>query len=176
MALSGTHSLPNLVRSNFSFLQALPANTEEILLSLIRTIIVFRCLIDLAGCGLDLGSMGVENGQLNFPLGVGLLSNGIVVVSEWGGNRLQIFGSRGEFVREIGFGLLENPWHLFVDSDDNILVADSGNNFIQLFYRNGTHIKSIGSGRISSPCGVCMNREGRIIVAEGDEGHRISIF
>ena len=91
----------------------------------------------------------------------------------WGGHRLKIFDSEGKFVRVVGAGLFQYPYHLFVDSDDNILVADGNNKRIQVFHQNGNHIKTIGTEQISSTCGVCMDREGRIIVSEGS---RISIF
>ena len=120
------------------------------------------------------GSEGAGNGQMKNPVGVGLLSNGNIVVAESDGNRLQIFDSQGNFVRIVGAGQLKNPWHLFVDSDDNILVADYMNSRIQVFHQNGNHVKTIGTGQISNPYGVCMDREGRIIVSEG--GQRISIF
>jgi len=70
------------------------------------------------------GSNGEENGQMKYPCGVGVLSNGNIVVSEYSGERLQIFDSQGNFVRIVGAGQFKNPYHLFVDSDDNILVAD----------------------------------------------------
>ena len=121
------------------------------------------------------GSKGARNGQTKFPVGVGLLSNGNIVVSEDGGNRLQIGDSEGNFLRVVGARQFKNPEHLFVELDDNILVADWGNDRIQVFHQNGNHIKSIGTGQDSSPVGVCMDREGRIIVSEYNL-HRISIF
>ena len=50
------------------------------------------------------GSWGAKNGQMYGPIGVGLLSNGNIVASGWGGNRLQIFDSQGNFVRIVGAG------------------------------------------------------------------------
>ena len=96
------------------------------------------------------------------------------MVSEYSGNRLQIFDSQGNFVSIVGAGQFLNPYHLFVDSDDNILVADCSNIRIQVFHQNGNHIKLIGTGQLSNPAGVCMDREGRIVVGEWD--NRISIF
>ena len=81
----------------------------------------------------------------------------------------------GNFVRIVGAGQVENPYHLFVDSDDNILVADYNNHRIQVFHQNGNHIKTIGTGQLANPRGVCMDREGRIIVSEG-AANKISIF
>jgi len=122
------------------------------------------------------GLKGDGNGQMKDPCGVGLLSNGNIVVAEWGGNKLQIFDFEGNYVRIAGAGQVRSPCHLFVDSDDNRLVADSGNECIRVFNQNGDHIKTIGTGQISRPLGVCMDREGRIIVSEGGNGQRISIF
>jgi len=81
---------------------------------------------------------------------------------------------RANFVRIVGAGQVKNPYHLFVDSDDNILVAAVGNKRIQVFHQNGNHIKSIETGQLSFPRGVCMDRGGRIIVSEA--ANRISIF
>ena len=104
------------------------------------------------------GFEGKGNGQMNGPLGVGLLSNGNIVVSENDGNRLQIFDFEGNFVRIVGAGQFKSPIHLFFDSDDNILVADANNHRIQVFHQNGNHIKTIGTGQLE-PRGVCMDRE-----------------
>ena len=121
------------------------------------------------------GSWGAKNGQMYGPIGVGLLSNENIVVSEYEGNRLQIFDSQGNFVRIVGAGQFSSTYHLFVDSDDNILVADSSNHRIQVFHQNGNYVKTIGDGHLSHPGGVCLDREGRIIVSEVGR-HRISIF
>jgi len=110
------------------------------------------------------------------PIGVGLLSNGNIVVGEFGGKRLQIFDSQGKFVRVVGDRKVNDPYHLFVDSDDHILVTDAGNNRIQVFHQNGHHIKIIGSRENFYPRGICMDPEGRIIFSEGSGAHRISIL
>jgi len=91
---------------------------------------------------------------MKFPVGVGLLSNENIVVSENSGNRLQIFDFEGNFVRIVGAGQFKNPQNLFVDSDDNILVADHSNSRIQVFDQNGNHIKTIGTGQKLEPLGV----------------------
>ena len=50
------------------------------------------------------GSEGEGNGQMKYPSGAGVLSNGNIVVSEIRSNRLQIFDSQGNFVRIVGAG------------------------------------------------------------------------
>ena len=100
-----------------------------------------------------LGSVREGSGQMNNPIGVGVLSNGNIIVAEDSGSRLQIFDSQGNSVRIVGAGQFSGPRHLFVDSDDNVLVADPYNRRIQVFHQNGNHIKSIGTGQILKPLG-----------------------
>jgi len=83
------------------------------------------------------GSSGNGNGQLNYPIGIDLLSTGNIVVADHNNSRVSIFDSQGNFVRHIGAGQLSGPYYLFVDSDDNILVADCGGR-IQVFKADGS--------------------------------------
>ena len=43
-----------------------------------------------------------DDGQTSRPWGVGFMSNGDIVTSEYHGNRLLIFDSQGHFVRIVG--------------------------------------------------------------------------
>jgi hypothetical protein len=72
----------------------------------------------------------------------------------------------GNFVRVVGLGQLKNPYHLFVDSNDNIMVCGYSNNEILVFNARGELMASIGKGQLSSPRGVYMDRLGRILVTE----------
>jgi len=114
------------------------------------------------------GSKGNGNGQLSGPYGLGLLSNGNIAVCECNNLRFSIFDSQGNFVRHICAGQLSNPWHLFVDSDDNILVAndDASTNPIRVFKSDGTLVKSISIAGHSGARGVSMDPEGRIITTD----------
>jgi len=111
------------------------------------------------------GSSGNGNGQLSSPCGIGLLSNGNIVVCENRNGRVSIFDSQGNFIRHICVGQLSNPCHLFVDSDDNILVAnaDTSTNQIRVFKADGTLVKNISITGHGGAVGVCMDFEGRII-------------
>ena len=117
------------------------------------------------------GTVGNGNGQLNRPCGIGILSNGNVVVCENGNARLSIFDQQGNFIKMIGAGQFSNPWHLFVDSDDNILIANKTSE-IKIFQSStGTLLKTI-------PCpgavGVTMDQSGRILSC--GTSHTASVF
>ena len=114
-----------------------------------------------------LGSSGDGNGQLSDPRGVGLMSNGNIAVCEYDNARVSIFDSQGNFVRHVCAGQLSNPWHLFIESDDNILIANNtSQNPIRVFKSDGTLVKNISMASHAGAVGVCMDPEGRIIATD----------
>jgi len=120
------------------------------------------------------GSSGSGDGELDSPYGIGLLSNGNIVVSEASNNRLSVFTPEGTFKEFIGKGQLSSPRHLYIDRRDQILVCDRGNNCIKVFTEQGELLASFGSSVLNSPSGITLDRQNRIIVS--DENHRISVF
>jgi DNA-binding beta-propeller fold protein YncE len=76
-------------------------------------------------------------GQLRFPYGIDRLSDGTLVVAEYGNNRVQRFDRNG---RSLGIwggpgrcpGQLAYPWAVAVDPNDRLIIVDSGNNRIQV--------------------------------------------
>jgi len=122
------------------------------------------------------GSNGNGNGHLSSPRGLGLMSNGNVVVSEYGNDRVSIFDSQGNFFRHVGVGQLSNPYHLFVDSDDNILVANvDKTNQIRIFESDGTLVKNISVAGQKGAEGICMDPEGRIIATDHNNGRIVVV-
>ncbi len=84
------------------------------------------------------GSLGGGPGQLRFPYGVDRLSDGSLVVCEYGNNRVQRFTPDGRSLGTWGragrkAGELAYPWALVVGPRDRVYVVDSGNNRVQAF-------------------------------------------
>ena len=95
------------------------------------------------------------------------MSNGNIAVCEGGNSRVSIFDSQGNFIRHICGGQLSQPYHLFVDSDDNILVANNDFiNPIRVFKADGTLVKNISIAGHSNSLGVCIDPEGRIVAID----------
>jgi len=123
-----------------------------------------------------------ENGQggPKKPHGIGILSNGDIVIAEWGNQTLSVFNPEGQIVRQIGKGKLNYPLWLFVDSQDNILVAKSGagDACIWVFSREGKRIKKIGEGLFCRVHAVVVNRKGQIFASGSakDGCHCVLIF
>jgi ABC-type Fe3+ transport system permease subunit/DNA-binding beta-propeller fold protein YncE len=85
-----------------------------------------------------IGSAGREPGQLRYPYDLVLLSDGTLVVCEYGNNRLQLFSPDGHSLSVYGragrqLGELAYPWGLTVDDRRRAYVVDAGNNRIQVW-------------------------------------------
>ena len=84
-----------------------------------------------------LGHLVGAPGELRFPYNVDLLSDGTLVVCEYGNNRVQRFDTDGRSLGTWGQagrrpGELAYPWALVVGQGDRVLIVDSGNNRVQV--------------------------------------------
>jgi DNA-binding beta-propeller fold protein YncE len=85
-----------------------------------------------------IGSAGRAAGQLRYPYDLTLLSDGTLVVCEYGNNRLQLFSAEGQSLAVYGsagrqLGQLAYPWGVAVDSRRRAFVVDSGNMRVQVW-------------------------------------------
>jgi ABC-type Fe3+ transport system permease subunit/DNA-binding beta-propeller fold protein YncE len=85
-----------------------------------------------------IGSLGRDAGQLRYPYDVALLSDGTIVVCEFGNNRIQLFSADGATLAVYGgpgrrLGELAYPWGVAVDKQKRAFIVDAGNNRIQVW-------------------------------------------
>ncbi|MEM2965472.1 MAG: 6-bladed beta-propeller [Candidatus Nitrosocaldaceae archaeon] len=114
------------------------------------------------------------------PHGVAVDSKDRIIVADTGNNRIQIFDSKGNFVRRFMTAEYGEVIDVAVDSKDRIIVADTGNNRIQIFDSKGNFIDEFGTygndnGEFAHPHGVAVDSKDRIIVADTGN-NRIQIF
>lgn len=129
-----------------------------------------------------LGGHGCQPGKLQGPQGIGVTTDGLMVVSESINNRIQMFDTSGASVGTIGHHKLDQPVFLAVDpNNDNILVANCGNHTVEEFTRQGDHVRTIGNGwghklgQMKKPTGLALHPSGHILVVDsGNE--RICIY
>lgn len=127
------------------------------------------------------GVPGGGPGQLNFPAGVALMSDGNLVVSDQSNHRVSEFNSAGTFIRAFGYdvipggsagfedciavckagvaggeaGQLNTPAAVAVDGADNIVVADLFNTRISRFSAAGAFTDAFGYDVIpAGPAGL----------------------
>lgn len=86
----------------------------------------------------NIGGVGTGPGQFRFPYGLAVDREGMLVVCEFGNNRVQkIDPSTGRSVATWGRagrapGQLAYPWALAINSAGEVAVVDSGNNRVQV--------------------------------------------
>src|ERR1039457_6226005 len=82
------------------------------------------------------GSLGTNNGQLEYPYGIAVDGSNNVYVADYGNNRVEQFTSNGNYLTQwgssgSGIGQFKSPYGIAVDSSNNIYVADGGNNRVE---------------------------------------------
>lgn len=137
-----------------------------------------------------IGAGGMEPGRFIYPTDVAVLSDGRIMVSEYGGNdRIQVFspegsvlriiGQRGEVdgpagaeERESGVPRFDRPQSIVVDeSADRCFVADACHHRIVELTLDGTFVRAIGApgkeaGSLWYPYGVAHAGNGHLVVCE----------
>nr|XP_039265198.1 E3 ubiquitin-protein ligase TRIM71-like [Styela clava] len=131
------------------------------------------------------GGTGEKDGQLCRPWGIACDPAGNFIVADRSNNRIQIFSSKGEYIRKFGAsgsypGQFNRPAGLSVDVHNRIVIADKDNHRIQLFTLEGEFLFSFGergskSGQFYYPWDIATNSNGVIAVTD-TRNHRIQIF
>ena len=127
-------------------------------------------------------------GGLNNPWGVAVSENGQIVVVEYGGQCVSIFGRDGEKIKTFGtygsgHGRFKHPHGVAIDKDGNILVVDGVNYRIQKFTADGQFLTSVGkegSGQLQfagryGPVGIGISERNRVYVCDYSN-HRVQIL
>ncbi|MEZ4517692.1 MAG: TIGR03663 family protein [Chloroflexota bacterium] len=106
----------------------------------------------------DSGVASNAPGSLAAPRNVAVAPDGEIYVADSGNNRVQVFDSNGQFLREWGSsgtnpGQFNEPWGLVVDNEF-VYVADTWNHRIQKFSREGDVVGVFGTSGAPAGDGV----------------------
>ena len=134
----------------------------------------------------EFGSYGKDCGELSYPCGVAVNTDGSIFVADTENNRIQTFTSDGHYTRQfgqkgIGDGQLQRPTGIAIDRNtQSLLVSDTDNHRIVMFTLQGAYIGSFGSkgeipGCFDSPGGITTDKNGTMIIADY-YNHRIQLF
>jgi sugar lactone lactonase YvrE len=139
------------------------------------------CIVERGPLGVALrqvGSFGVERGQLNHPIGLGVGPDNQMYVVDHGNHRIQVFDAEGHYLREIRG--LRAPRDLAFDPAGNLWVADTLNHRVAVFDRDGRLLSQLGelgsaSGRFNAPYSLAFAPNGELHVL--DYGNRrVQVF
>ena len=119
---------------------------------------------------------------LNKPYGIDFNSRGEMIISEWGGNQISVFDTRGQKIRTFGsYGnspeQMIHPKGIAIDDADNIYV--SSEHKLQKFTSSGEPIKCVSQrgskkGEFNDPRGVTLY-DNQVYVCDS-YNHRIQVF
>ena len=119
------------------------------------------------------------------PWGVATSRRGDVIVADYRGHCISIFGSAGEKLcsfNSCGAGRrpIYSPRGVAIDSDDNILVVD-GNHSVRKFALDGEFIKAVGKEGSSPlefkrPTGIAIHPHTTKVYVADTDNHRIQIL
>lgn len=114
------------------------------------------------------GKKGSAPGEFNLPHAVQLDAEGHVYIGDRENNRIQVFDSEGEFLRQIS-GLA--PFGLFLAPDQTIYVADGRANKVVRMTLDGKTLTSWGTtgteaGNFQLPHAVTVAADGAVYVTE----------
>jgi hypothetical protein len=115
------------------------------------------------------GSEGTAPGQFTGPHGIALDDQGNIYVSEFCGNRVQVFDNDGEFQSFLGTGNsgsgagdFDGAVEIEIANDGTIYVGDRRNDRVQVFESDGSVRFAFDTGDI--PNGVAVANNGDIYV------------
>ena len=134
---------------------------------------------------LTFGEGGNGDAQFQSPFDVRASSMGLILVSDFGNHRIQVFDSNGHFISTFGSngsgsGQFKSPFGLAINSKGHIIVSDQENHRIQIFDAGGNFLSTFGSmgkksGQFCYPRGIAVSSYDNIYVCDYFN-NRIQIF
>lgn len=126
----------------------------------------------------DIGSRGIEPGQLNLPRDIAISPNGSIYIVDGGNFRIQEFTQTGEFKRQFGsngrrLGDFARPKGIAIDPQNNIYVSDASHGNFQVFNQQhqllmfvGTRSETNQRARYMLPAGLHVDEDGRVYMID----------
>jgi len=119
------------------------------------------------------GQHGTKPGTFSQPRDLALNnSEDQVFISEWSNHRIQVFTTKGQFLKVFASETLklQHPVGIHYTPDNHVLISSNQTGLVLVFKEDGQFLSAIkgtsnGKKRFRNPCGVLMMDDGRIIVA-----------
>lgn len=126
------------------------------------------------------GGPGSDPGQLQGPAGLFIEQDGQLFVADRYNGRIEVFDSKGNYLREFGGGQLAQASGLARDGEGNFYVVDPIRERVQVFDGAGELLFGFGEhgrgpGQFQTPLGVAVQSSRNVLVAD-HFGRRIEVF
>ena len=119
------------------------------------------------------GSIGSDLGELDYPASLCIGQDGLVYVGDSEYEFILVFKQDGQFIQQLGEGVLKKPVGIATTEDGHIVVTSDDKLFI--FTPSGECVHEVKDVGLSNPCGVVVDKNGFIFVADYGNG-RIVMF
>ncbi len=133
----------------------------------------------------EFSKYGDAPGQVIWPAGVAVDSQGMVYVTDEWLNRISVFDGDGKFLKcwgesGSGAGEFDGPSGIVIDPQDDIYIVDTRNHRIQKLTKDGAHLATwgelgSGDGQLDSPWGIALDSDGHLYVSN-HMNHRVQKF
>ena len=133
----------------------------------------------------EFSKYGDAPGQVIWPAGIAVDSQGLVYVTDEWLNRVSVFDGDGNYLRCWGNtgnrdGDLDGPSGIVVDSQDHLFIVDTRNHRVQKTTGDGILLATLGGfgsedGHLDSPWGIAADSDDNIYVAD-HRNHRVQKF
>ena len=123
---------------------------------------------------------GPQLGQINCPSDVTFMPDGVLVVSDRGNKRVQLFNQSGDAVKTIAENKIK-PSRVHVNKHGHIVISDSKENNVCVYDKKGTCQSILGkkifksSALFKAPCGVA-SRAGKQYVVSDLERNDVRVY
>ncbi|MBD3291177.1 hypothetical protein GF337_20415 [candidate division KSB1 bacterium] len=110
---------------------------------------------------LSFGTFADGRGKLDEPIQIDISRDERIYVSDKAGKRIVVYDYFGNYLSEIGTGVLEEPQGLFIDLNNRLWIADPGRGEIFTFSAEGelmfrTDATEQGNGKLERPVDVAV--------------------
>lgn len=133
----------------------------------------------------EFSTYGDSPGQVIWPAGVAVDSDGKIYVTDEWLNRISVFDADGNFLNSWGSsgndaGEFDGPSGIVIDSQDDVYIVDSRNHRVQKVAKDGSPLAAwggfgSGEGEFDSPWGIASDSHGYVYVAD-HKNHRVQKF
>ena len=108
--------------------------------------------------------MGTGFGEISAASDLSVLSDGTLVVSEFGNKRIQLFNKKGESQLTISGDTI--PYGVAVTDQGNIISVDNKESTVVVYKRDGVVLSSWGEGFFQKPHGIAVSQNGYVVVSD----------
>jgi len=125
--------------------------------------------------------IGARTGLLRSPADVVVDSKERVYVSDAAKDEVVVFDQSGDFIREFGKGILDNPAGMAIDDvGERLYVVSNRTHSVEVFSLEGRHLFSFGSrgvapGMFNFPLDIAIGPDGNLYVLDAGN-FRVQIF